>query len=70
MTPEVRQIEQRLSNLEVAVNVLQQKAGLTPPANWVEQIAGSMADIPEEDYQKFRDFCQAVRNGDFRETFT
>jgi hypothetical protein len=33
------------------------------PANWVEQIAGSLADIPEEDYQLFLDCCRAVRNG-------
>jgi hypothetical protein len=55
-------VEQRLAAVELAVAQVQQKLGLVPsPANWVEQISGSLADIPEEDYQLFLDCCRAVR---------
>jgi len=65
MAADLAQIEQRLISVEGALAQLQLKLGLAPsPANWVEQIAGSLADIPEEDYQHFLDCCRAVRNGD------
>jgi hypothetical protein len=35
----------------------------TPTAeNWVEEISGSLADIPEDDYQEFLEHCRAVRS--------
>lgn len=59
------QIEQRLLSVEAALSQVQKRLGLTPlTANWVEEISGSLADIPEEDYQRFLDCCRAVRNGD------
>jgi hypothetical protein len=65
MSVDIVQIGQRLSAVEAALAQVQRKLGLSPsPASWVEQIAGSLADIPEEDYQKFLDYCRAVRNGD------
>jgi hypothetical protein len=35
-----------------------------PEENWAANVAGSLADIPEEDYQAFLDCCRAVRNGE------
>lgn len=64
MTPGIAQIEQRLSSVESAMTQVQQKLGLVPPAtNWVEQVAGSLADIPEDDYQRFLECCRIVRQG-------
>jgi hypothetical protein len=58
------QLEQRLSAVETALTQVQQRLGLTPPPlNRVDQIAESLADIPEEDYQQFLACCQAVRDG-------
>ena len=31
--------------------------------NWVDQISGSLAEIPEDDYQQFLDCCRDVRSG-------
>jgi hypothetical protein len=57
-------VEQRLAAVEAAVTQIQEKLGLTPVAsNWVEQISGSLSDIPEDDYQDFLECCRAVRNG-------
>jgi hypothetical protein len=65
MSVDIAQIEQRLTSVEAALTQVQQKLGLAPsPANWIEQVSGSLADIPEEDYQHFLDCCRAVRNGD------
>jgi hypothetical protein len=64
MAVDLLQLEQRLSSVETALSQVQQKLGLSPrQGNWVDPIAGSLADIPEEDYQKFLDCCRAVRNG-------
>ena len=64
MSAEIAQIEQRLSSVETALTQVQQKLGLAPsPASWVEQVSGSLADIPEDDYQRFLECCRAVRNG-------
>jgi hypothetical protein len=58
------ELEQRLTSVEAALGQLQQKLGLNPThANWVERVAGSLADIPEDEYQKFLECCRAVRNG-------
>ncbi len=65
MSIDIAQIEQRLTSVETALTQVQQKLGLVPPpANWVEQVSGSLVDFPEEDYQRFLDCCRAVRNGD------
>ena len=59
------QIEQRLALVEASLSQLQEKLGLAPSApNWVEAVSGSLADIPEEDYQQFLECCRAVRNAD------
>ncbi|MBI3758895.1 MAG: hypothetical protein HY269_03975 [Deltaproteobacteria bacterium] len=58
-------IEQRLSAVEATLQAVQQKLGITPSSgNWVDQISGSLADIPDEDYQRFLECCEAVRAGD------
>jgi len=65
MSADIQQIEQRLTSVEGALAQVQQKLGLAPSSSsWVEQVSGSLADIPEEDYQRFLDCCRAVRNGD------
>ena len=65
MSVDIAQIEQRLTSVEAALTQVQQKLRLAPPpVNWVEQVSGSLADIPEEDYQLFLDCCRGVRNGD------
>ena len=62
MSIEMTQIDVRLTSLESAVTQVQQKLGIAPsPTNWVEQIAGSLADLPEDDYQEFLRCCRAVR---------
>jgi hypothetical protein len=62
---DITQIEKRLSSVETALSQVQQRLGLAPSsANWVEQISGSLADIPEDDYQQFLECCRAVRNED------
>ena len=65
MAADLAHIEQRLTSVEAALAQVQQRLGLAPsPGNWVEQVAGSLAEIPEEDYQHFLECCRAVRNGD------
>jgi hypothetical protein len=65
MSGDIAQLEQRLTAVETALIQVQQRMGLAPsPTNWVEAVSGSLADIPEEDYQLFLDCCRAVRNGD------
>jgi prefoldin subunit 5 len=65
MAADMEQIEQRLSTLEASLSEVQRRVGLLPTAgNWVEQVSGSLADIPEEDYHEFLKQCRAVRNGD------
>jgi len=62
MSIEIARIDQRLSSVETALVQVQQKLGLVPPsANWVEKVSGSLADIPEDDYQQFLECCRAVR---------
>jgi hypothetical protein len=64
MAVDIVQIEKRLSIVEAALAQVQQKLRLAPsPANWVDQVSGSLADVPEEDYQQFLDCCRAVRSG-------
>lgn len=64
MAADIAELEQRLTSVEAALGQVQQKLGLMPPAaNWVEQVSGSLADIPEDDYQQFLDCCRAVRDG-------
>ena len=65
MTADLAQLEQRLTAVEATLSQVQQKLGLAPSAaNWVEAVSGSLADIPEEDYQLFLDCCRAVRSGE------
>jgi hypothetical protein len=55
-------IEQRLAIVEAGLAQVQQKLDLpAAPANWIEQISGSLADVSEEDYRKFLECCRAVR---------
>jgi len=62
MSIDIAQIDKRLSSVETALSQVQQMLGLAPSsANWVEQISGSLADIPEDDYQRFLECCRAVR---------
>ncbi len=65
MSTDITQIEHRLSSVEMALTQVQKKLGLAPAGtNWVEQVSGSLADIPEDDYQQFLEYCRAVRSGD------
>jgi hypothetical protein len=51
MSVDITQINQRLTTVEATLIQVRQQLGLAPPPqNWVEQISGSLADIPEEDY--------------------
>ena len=62
MAANTEQIEQRLSSLESALTQVQQRLGLkTPAANWVDQISGSLSDMPEEEYRRFLECCREVR---------
>ncbi|MDB5391351.1 MAG: hypothetical protein JWM11_6997 [Planctomycetaceae bacterium] len=63
MAIEIYQLEQRLSSIETALSEVQRKLGLVPPsANWVDDVSGSLADIPEAEYQEFLACCREVRN--------
>jgi len=65
MSAIIAEIEQRLTSVEFALNQVRQRLGLEPPPkNWVEQISGSLADIPEDDFQQFLQCCETVRHGD------
>lgn len=65
MSADLAQIEERLSSVEAGLAKIQQQLGLAPAgSNWVERVAGSLADIPDDDYQQFLECCRAVRNGD------
>jgi hypothetical protein len=65
MSIDIAQIDKRLSSVETALAEVQQKLGLTSSsANWVEQVAGSLAEIPEDDYQQFLQCCRTARNED------
>jgi hypothetical protein len=62
MAADLVQIEQRLSSVEAGLAEVQKRLGLAPSsANWVDAVSGSLADMPEEDYQQFLDCCRAVR---------
>ena len=62
MSVDMAQLESRLASLDAAVTPVQQKLGIAlPNTNWVEQIAGSFADLPDDDYQEFLRCCRAVR---------
>ena len=63
MSIDLTQIDQRLTSVETTLIQVRRRLGLAPPPeNWVEQISGSLADIPEADYQQFLQCCQAVRD--------
>ena len=65
MSADIAQFDQRLTSVETALAQIQQRLGLAPSSgSWVDQVAGSLADIPEEDYQQFLECCRAVRNGE------
>ena len=60
-------IEQRLATVEAEVAQLKhQLNGLEtakpqPTGNWVDQISGSMKDIPEDDWQDYLDCMHQAR---------
>jgi len=57
------QIEERLAIVEAGLVRVQEQLGLNPSAgNWVARIAGSLADVPEDEYQQFLGYCRAVRD--------
>ncbi len=69
MSVDIAQIDERLTSVEAALAQVQQKLGFAPSsANWVEQVSGSLADIPEDDYQQFLECCRSVRAGGSIET--
>ncbi|HJT79450.1 MAG TPA: hypothetical protein VJ739_19795 [Gemmataceae bacterium] len=59
-------VEQRLAALEKEVALLKiQLARLAPPKeNWVENISGSMKDIPEEVWREYLQCCAEIRQAD------
>jgi hypothetical protein len=68
MSIDIAQLDKRLTCVETALTEVRLKLGLVPAsANWVEQVSGSLKDIPEDDYQEFLQCCRAVRNEDSAE---
>lgn len=63
---ETNTIEQRLATLENEVAELKRKltgeSSNGKTASWVDEIAGSMKDIPQEDYDEFLRCCKEFRN--------
>jgi hypothetical protein len=68
MSIDIGQLDKRLTSVETALAEVRLKLGLVPAsANWVEQVSGSLKDIPEDDYQEFLQCCRAVRDEDSAE---
>lgn len=62
MTDSISQLEERVALMESALAQVRRTLGLQlHGANWVNEISGSLADMPEDDYQRFLDCCRAVR---------
>ena len=58
-------IEERISTLEREVALLKRQLGRNSnngeSHNWVDDVSGSMADIPREELDKFRQYCREFR---------
>lgn len=59
-------VEQRLAALEKEVAQLRVQLGqlTVPKGDWVEQISGSMKDVPQEEWDKFMKYCEEIRYAD------
>ena len=65
MSDELVAMERRLAALEMKVAELQRQLELKSTAsNWLEKVAGSMSDIPEDVWQEFQESCRQVRSAD------
>jgi hypothetical protein len=63
MSVEVKELESRLTAVETALAQVQERLGILPPSsNWVDRIAGSLAELSDEDYRLFLDCCRRARN--------
>src|SRR4051812_45621696 len=64
MAADLKQVEQRLTAVETSLAEVRHKLGLAAsPGNWVEALAGSLADISEDDYQQYLACCRDIRSG-------
>lgn len=61
--PDLVEIEHRLAVVEAGLNRVQSKLKMTPPGkNWVDEVSGSLADLPDEDYRRYLEHCRAARD--------
>lgn len=66
---DIVEIERRLLTVEAGLAELRNQVVAKPTTgNWVDQIAGSLADLSEEEYQEYLACCRAVRDDDSAET--
>ena len=65
MSTENTQIALPPAPVETGLSQGSRKHVVAPPVeNWVGQISGSLAEIPEDDYRQFLDCCRDVRSGE------
>jgi hypothetical protein len=63
MPADLTQLEARVATLESALYAIQRRFGMNATApNWLERVAGSMSDIPEDVWQEFQEACREVKN--------
>jgi hypothetical protein len=66
MSIDLETLERRLAALETAVADIQKRLSMNAIApNWIEQVAGIMDDIPEDDYRRFQEYCREFRNAEY-----
>ena len=53
-------IEQRLAMLEREVAALKRRIAASSP-DWLEQVSGSMADIPQDEFDQFVRYSEEFR---------
>ena len=54
-------LEQRITALEQEVAKLKRQLGIED-RNWLDNLFGTMSDIPEEDFQEFVRLCKEARD--------
>lgn len=59
-------IEERVTMLEKEVARLKLQVSQLPKpnGNWLDQVSGSMKDIPEDVWKEFQEYCAEVRQAD------
>jgi len=57
----IARLERRIAALEREVAKLKRQLGIED-RNWLDNLFGTMSDIPEEDFQEFVRLCKEARD--------